>query len=146
MHPYRPIVLAVLVAALAGCSTGEPFVDRNNLQPGLRKQKLPGYAGSVTICHGSDTPRADIDRMADDACSVYGLTAMRTFDQRWNCRFFVPHTSYYVCYDPTMRMDNGPYINPFNRSQVEQWMRNQERRKAGTPADGDPAAGEDPAR
>jgi hypothetical protein len=126
MPPFRSLLLVLAVAALGGCSVGEPFVDRNNTAGQyLRKQKLPGYDGKVIVCHAGETPAAEVDRLAGEACAVYGLSAARVVERKWNCRLTMPRATEYACYDPEMRTATGGYVDPFNRSEVERWLREQ---------------------
>ena len=134
MHPSRLILMMVVSTLIAGCSSGEAFVDRNYITMSVKKQKLPGYNGTLVVCYGDDTPRERRDQLAADACAVYGLQPLLTLDQRWQCRLTVPHAATYACIDPAMRMPNGAYINPFIAGQVQMWRNTQ------TPAKADGAA------
>jgi hypothetical protein len=125
----RSAVLVVLAALLGGCSSGEAFVDRREMDRSIKKQKLPGYDGKVTVCYGGETPRAERDRLAAEACEVYGLKAILDRDARWQCRLTTPHQAIYYCYDPDMRMADGRLVDPFSSSQVNAWRR--ERAAAG---------------
>ncbi len=123
MHTFRYAALAILVTLVCGCSSDEAFVDRREMVRSIKKQKLPGYDGQVTVCYDSDTPRAERDRLAAEACEVYGLRAILDTDNRWQCRFTTPHQANYYCYDPDMRMADGTLVNPFSSSQVSAWQR-----------------------
>jgi hypothetical protein len=123
MHPSRLFFLVMVSAFVAGCSSGDAFVDRSYMTKSVKKQKLPGYNGSVTVCYGSDTPRQVRDDLAREACAVYGLQPLLQLEARWQCRFTVPHQAAYACIDPEMRLPGGGYINPFNATQVEAWQR-----------------------
>lgn len=127
----RLIVLVLISAVLSGCSGREAFVDRNYTAPGIRKQKLPGYDGFLTVCHGGNTPREERDALAKEACGVYGLEPVLVQERRWQCRLLVPHSATYGCVDRSMRFDNGGYVNPFSVGQVERWQKQQD---AGKPA------------
>jgi len=132
----RMILVVLVSAVVSGCSGPQAFVDRNYLTPGIRKQKLPGYDGFVTVCHDGDTPRETRDLLAREACEVYGLQPVLVQENRWQCRLTMPHRATYGCVDPAMRFDNGGYVNPFSPGQVELW---QKQRAAAEPA---PAATE----
>ena len=123
MHPSRLFFLVMVSAFVAGCSSGDAFVDRSYMTKSVKKQKLPGYAGTLIVCYGSDTPRAVRDDLAREACGVYGLQPLLQLETRWQCRFTVPHSATYACVDPNMRTPSGGYINPFNASQVEAWSK-----------------------
>jgi hypothetical protein len=126
----RLIVLLVVALSAASCSSGNAFVERNYLAPGVRKQKLPGFDGHLTVCHGSDTPRQQRDHMAAEACGVYGLEPVLVSERPWQCRFTVPHIAEYGCVDPAMRFEDGGYVNPFSPDQVEKWRAQQAEDKA----------------
>ena len=130
MHPFRLILMMVVSAVIAGCSSGEAFVDRNYMALSVKKQKLPGYSGQLVVCYGSDTPREVRDRLASEACQVYGLQAVLVLEHPWQCRFTVPHAADYSCVDPAMRLPNGAYVNPFSASQVQTWSESQARNRA----------------
>ena len=141
MWSLRPVALLLVAATLAGCSSGEAFVDRNYMTKTIKKQKLPGWDGQVPVCFSSDTPRETRDQLAREACEVYGLEAKLLRVERWQCRFTVPHMASYICFDPDMRFANGALVNPFSAGQVDMWQRQQARIKAGIPPeDGDEAA------
>ncbi|MBI3444089.1 MAG: hypothetical protein HY055_01665 [Magnetospirillum sp.] len=125
MRVMRSAGLCLLVALVGACSSGEAFVDRDYMQKSVKKQKLPGYNGAVVVCYGSDTPRAERDRLAAEACEVYGLQPLLASELRWQCRFTVPHRASYVCYNPDMRMANGALVNPFSPTNVKLWQREQ---------------------
>lgn len=133
MHPSRLILMMVASIAVTSCSSGNAFVERNYMATETKKQKLPGYAGQLTVCYGTDTPREQRDELARDACAVYGLQALLIQELRWQCRFTVPHAASYACIDPKMRMPNGAYINPFSASQVGMWRRSQTEKSADQP-------------
>ncbi len=129
MHAVRSTALILLVALVGGCSSGDAFVDRGYIQKSIKKQKLPGYDGTVTVCYSGETPRVERDRLAGEACEVYGLKAMLGVEQRWQCRLTVPHLASYYCYDPDLRMADGRLVNPFSGPQVKAWQN--ERQKSG---------------
>jgi hypothetical protein len=133
MHAIRTTAFVLLIALLGGCSMGEAFVDRREMDKSIKKQKLPGYDGQVSVCYGDDTPRAERDRLAAEACEVYGLKAILVTEYKWQCRLTVPHMASYYCYDPDMRMADGSLVNPFSNSQVKAWEgeRRARERKAG---------------
>lgn len=131
----RPLAVALIAALVAGCSSGDAFVDRLYMTKTIKKQKLPGWDGSVVVCYGSDAPRETRDQLASEACAVYGLKALLSREYHWQCRFTVPHRADYQCYDPDMRLANGRLINPFDGSQVQAWKREQRRIKDGLPAE-----------
>jgi hypothetical protein len=128
----RLIVLVVVILGVAACSSGNAFVDRNYMAQGVRKQKLPGFDGHLVVCHGSDTPRQERDRLAAEACGVYGLKPVLVSERPWQCRFTVPHVAEYGCADPAMRFENGGLVNPFSPDQVDKWR--QEQAEAKPPA------------
>jgi hypothetical protein len=132
MHAVRIVASILLLGLAGGCSSGEAFVDRNYMQKSIKKQRLPGYDGTVTVCFGSDTPRAERDRLAAEACEVYGLKPVLSNETKWQCRLTVPHQANYYCHDPDMRMADGRLVNPFSSSQVKAWE--EERRAGGRPA------------
>jgi hypothetical protein len=134
---FRPMLLAAAVTTLAGCSLGEPFVDRDFTNVTVSKPKLPGHNGLVMVCYGSDTPLARRNELAAQACAEWGLSAVLTLDQPWQCRLTVPHLATYACIDPAMRLDNGTYVNPYNAGQVEAW-RNSRRDKPAAPSPASP--------
>ncbi|ARJ66902.1 hypothetical protein WV31_15085 [Magnetospirillum sp. ME-1] len=123
MHAIRTTAFVLLVAFLGGCSMGEAFVDRREMEKSVKKQKLPGHDGNLTVCYGNDTPKAERERLAAEACEVYGLKAMLVRELKWQCRLTVPHLANYYCYDPDMRMANGALVDPFSNSQVKAWER-----------------------
>lgn len=123
MHPSRLFFLVMVSVLATGCSSGDAFVDRAYMSKSVKKQKLPGYNGVVSVCYGSDTPRQVRDDLAREACAVYGLQPLLQLETPWQCRFTVPHQASYACIDPEMRGPNGGYINPFNASQVENWSK-----------------------
>lgn len=133
MHAIRTTAFVLLIALLGGCSMGEAFVDRREMDKSIKKQKLPGYDGQVSVCYGGDTPRDERDRLAAEACEVYGLKAILVTEHKWQCRLTVPHMANYYCYDPDMRMADGSLVNPFSNSQVKAWEseRRARERKAG---------------
>ncbi len=133
MHAVRSTALILLVALVGGCSSGDAFVDRGYVQKSIKKQKLPGYDGMVTVCYNGETPRVERDRLAGEACEVYGLKAILSTERQWQCRLTVPHRAEYNCYDPDLRMADGRLVNPFSSSQVKAWQR--ERQKSGAPAE-----------
>lgn len=135
MHAFRYAALAVIVALVGGCSSDEAFVDRREMDRSIKKQKLPGYDGSVTVCYDSDTPRAERDKLAAEACEVYGLKALLRTEAKWQCRLATPHQANYSCYDPDMRMANGTLVNPYSNSQVNAWRL--ERQKGGSDSAGE---------
>ena len=136
MHAFRSAALCLLLALVGGCSSGDAFVDRDYMLRSVKKQKLPGYSGAVNVCFSSDTPRAERDKLAAEACEVYGLKALLSTEQRWQCRFTVPHLAQYICYDPNMRLANGALVNPFSPAQVKVWQREQAQIKARTQPQG----------
>jgi hypothetical protein len=125
MNAARAVASIIVLALLAGCSSAGAFVDRREMDLSTKKQRLPGYDGNVRVCYESDTPRAERDRLADEACEVYGLKALLIMEQRWQCRLTTPHLASYYCYDPSMRMANGTLVNPFSNSQVKAWRAEQ---------------------
>ncbi len=132
MRSPRAVFLTLIaLSGLVGCADGEAFVDRNYMTLSVRKQKLPGYNGQVIVCFDSAAPTAKRDALAAEACEVYGLKAMLVEEQRWQCRATVPHMATYGCFDPTMRLADGSYVNPFSSSQVELWRK---QRKGGEAA------------
>jgi len=133
MHAFRNAAFIVLLALLGGCASGEAFVDRREMDKSVKKQKLPGYDGQVTVCYDGETPKAERDRLAAEACEVYGLKAMLNSETRWQCRLTAPHRANYSCYDPDMRMADGALVNPFSASQVNAWQR--ERQGQGKPSE-----------
>lgn len=130
MVSLRPLLLALATAALAGCAGGEAFVDRNYMTATVKKQKLPGYNGAVTVCYDGAAPPEKRDQLAAEACTVYGLEAMLVGELKWQCRLTAPHMATYACVDPKMRMASGAMVNPFSPSQVEAWNSEQKRGKA----------------
>ena len=131
MHVVRSTAFILLLALVGGCSSGDAFVDRGYVEKSIKKQKLPGYDGAVTVCYNGETPRAERDRLASEACEVYGLKAMLSTERHWQCRLTVPHRAEYYCYDPDLRMADGTLVNPFSSSQVKAWQ--QEHQKNGEP-------------
>ncbi|EME68712.1 hypothetical protein H261_17156 [Paramagnetospirillum caucaseum] len=127
MHAFRSAALAVLITLVGGCSSGDAFVDRGYMDRSIKKQKLPGYDGQVTVCFGGDTPRAERDRLAAEACEVYGLKSMLSSEIRWQCRLTTPHRANYRCFDPDMRMADGTLVDPFSASRVKDWQRERDR-------------------
>lgn len=125
MRPLRSIVLMLVTATMAGCASGEAFVDRGYTLRSVKKQKLPGYNGTLTVCYDSASLQNKRDQLAAEACEVYGLEAILLTEIRWQCRLMAPHQATYGCVDPKMRSANGGYINPFSSSQVEAWAREQ---------------------
>jgi len=121
----RFVSLSAAVALLAGCSMGGAFVDRQYLTGTLEvsKPKIAGYTGEVRVCYDGDTTVAERDRLANEACEQWGLAAVQTNTQRWQCRILEPHLAIYTCVDPQMRYEDGSYVNPFNQGQVEAWRR-----------------------
>lgn len=122
----RAAVFVVLAALLAGCSSPGAFVDRREMERSVKKQKLPGYDGMVTVCYDGETPRAERDRLAVEACEVYGLKAVLYREQNWQCRLTTPHRAVYYCYDPELRMADGRLVDPFSKGQVDDWRRERE--------------------
>ncbi|BAE52758.1 hypothetical protein [Paramagnetospirillum magneticum] len=122
MLAFRSAALIVALAVLGGCSSGNAFVDRHEMDRSVKKQKLPGYDGQVTVCYEGDTPRAERDRLAAEACEVYGLKAVLVTERRWQCRMTAPHLASYYCFDPEMRMADGHLVNPFSNAQVKAWQ------------------------
>ncbi|KIL99743.1 hypothetical protein CCC_03915 [Paramagnetospirillum magnetotacticum MS-1] len=131
MLGLRSAALIIVLAVLGGCSSGDAFVDRAEMAKSIKKQKLPGYNGQVTVCYDSETPKAERDRLAAEACEVYGLKAQLTSETPWQCRMTAPHRAQYYCYDPDMRMADGSLVNPFSNSQVKAWNRERNAAKAG---------------
>lgn len=131
MNAAHTLAAIVLLAVLGGCSSGEAFVDRGEMVASYKKQRLPGYDGTVRVCYDSVTPRAERDKLAAEACEVYGLKALLSTEQRWQCRMSTPHLASYYCYDPDMRMADGTLVNPFSNSQVQAWRKEQMAGKAG---------------
>ncbi len=140
MRLSRLFLLITVAVVAGGCSSGDAFVDRGYMIRNTKKEKLPGYNGSVLVCYSSDTPRERRDELAREACAVYGLEPRLVLDEKWQCRLTVPHLANYFCVDPKMVLANGQLINPFNASQVQAWRKQQARVKAGLPAE--PARGE----
>jgi hypothetical protein len=126
MRSLRTIVLMLVTAAVAGCAGGEAFVDRNYMTKSVKKQKLPGYDGTVAVCYDGGASREKRDQLAGEACEVYGLQAMLVLERKWQCRLTVPHMASYVCVDPQMRFANGTYVNPFSPSSVAAWKQQQD--------------------
>lgn len=131
--------MMLVSTVITGCSVGDAFVDRNYMTSGVRKQKLPGFDGNVTVCYGGDTPREKRDELAREACDVYGLQPLLIQEAKWQCRLTVPHSASYACINPEMRIPGGGYINPFSASQVEIWRQAKDRTTAGQPAEDDSA-------
>ncbi|WP_239988486.1 hypothetical protein [Paramagnetospirillum kuznetsovii] len=123
-------VLVLVAAAVTGCASGEAFVDRSYTVRSVKKQKLPGYNGTLTVCYDGDAPTEKRDHLASEACEVYGLQAILIQEYKWQCRLTVPHLAVYSCVDPNMRLANGSYINPFMPGQVDRWVRGQKTEKA----------------
>jgi hypothetical protein len=134
MFGVRVVSAVFALAVLTGCATGEAFVDRRDMDLSTKKQKLPGFNGQVDVCYDSDTPREVRDKLAADACEVYGLQATLYLERRWQCRMLTPHLANYYCYDPDMRTADGTLVNPFSKAQVEAWRNEQSGVKAGSPA------------
>lgn len=127
------IAVVLTLAALLGACSSTAFVDRREMVNNIRKQKLPGYNGVVQVCYDDDTPRAERDRLAAEACEVYGLKAWLGSERKWQCRLTEPHLADYRCYDPKMRMADGRYVDPFSSFQVKIWR--QERKRAEQPTE-----------
>lgn len=125
MRRLRLVSALLPVILLSACSGGEAFVDRGYTRTTVAKQKLPGHDGVVEVCFGGDTPRAERDKLAEDACAVYGLEARLVLERRWQCRLTVPHHARYACIDPNMRLANGGLVDPFDASMVAQWKQEQ---------------------
>ena len=144
MHPSRLFFLVMVSALGVGCSSGDAFVDRGYMTKSVKKQRLPGYAGTITVCYGSDTPRTVRDDLAREACGVYGLQPVMRTERRWQCRFTVPHSATYSCVDPNMRTPTGGYINPFNAGLVDAWSKaNGKAAKASPPTEDEPEPTDD---
>ncbi|MFD2234699.1 hypothetical protein [Phaeospirillum tilakii] len=135
MKLTRLLPLTAAMAVLAGCSSSDAFIDRNYAKATLEvsKPKPAGYDGQVRVCYGGDTPREDRDRLAEEACTQWGLHAVLILDQPWQCRLLVPHLATYACVDPAMRFKDGRYVDPFSTGAVDQWRNSQPRQ----PAEGD---------
>lgn len=130
---FARIAVVLTLAAVLGACSSSAFVDRREMENSIRKQKLPGYDGQVKVCYDDDTPRAERDRLAAEACEVYGLKAWLSSERKWQCRATVPHLADYRCYDPDMRMADGRYVDPFSNSDIKAWRR--ERKKAEQPSE-----------
>jgi hypothetical protein len=135
MCSLRTILLMLVTAAVTGCAGGEAFVDRAYMTRSVKKQKIPGYNGVLTICYDSGAPREKRDQLASEACEVYGLKAVLSLEQKWQCRLTVPHMASYACVDPDMHFANGTYVNPFSVSQVNAWKQQQRQQQEGETAE-----------
>jgi hypothetical protein len=134
MLAFRSAALLIALAVLGACSSSTAFVDRREMERSVKKPKLPGYTGQVTVCYDGATSRQERDRLATEACEVYGLKAMLSDEVKWQCRLTTPHTANYHCYDPDMRMADGGLVNPFSNSQVKAWRRERSAATAREPA------------
>ncbi|CCG41940.1 hypothetical protein [Magnetospirillum molischianum] len=138
MRLFRPLLVVAAMTSLAACSLGEPFVerDRNNLYntPTVPKPKRAGYNGFVNVCYTSDTLPAERDLLAAEACTEWGLTAVLSYTQRWQCRMTVPHLAVYACIDPAMRNEDGSYVNPFEEEAVTTWRKTHPAKTTPAPA------------
>lgn len=142
MRLFRPLFLAAAVTSLAACSMGEPFVERDTTffitSPVITKPKRAGYNGVVNVCYTSDTPPATRNTLAAEACAAWGLSAVLSSLQPWQCRLTVPHKAIYACIDPAMRWDDGSYVNPFNEGAVAEWRKKHPARPAAADDDAVP--------
>ncbi|MGE5502916.1 MAG: hypothetical protein ACM31L_00700 [Actinomycetota bacterium] len=131
MRPTRLLAVFLAAAALAGCVRGEAFVDRA-YDATVQKPKPAGWNGLVSVCYTNETPAAERERLAAEACADWGLRPLLYSVQTYQCRLTVPHLAVYRCIDPAMRFANGSYVNPFSRNDVEAWQDE----KAGKPRKG----------
>jgi len=142
MRLFRPLLLVAAVTSLAACSMGEPFVERDTnfviTSPVITKPKRAGYNGVVTVCYTSDTLPATRDTLAAEACAQWGLSAVLSSLQPWQCRLTVPHRALYACIDPEMRNEDDSYVNPFNEGAVARWRKKHPKAAVSAPPSPDP--------
>ncbi|MEO0034104.1 MAG: hypothetical protein RLZZ501_127 [Pseudomonadota bacterium] len=132
MKLTRLLPLTAAVALLAGCASSDAFIDRryaiNTLE--VSKAKPAGYDGQVRVCYGNAAPRETRDQLAEEACAQWGLHAVLTLDQPWQCRLLASNLAIYACVDPAMRLEDGRYVDPFSTGAVDQWRRSHPRQPA----------------
>ena len=135
----RRLSVLALLAALAACDSGGPFVYIDPTVTLNKPSDLIRRNGYFQVCYG-DGEDAKADALAAETCADYKLVPRRAINLRYQCALTEPHEAFYYCIDPTMRMADGSYINPLNRGQLKKWREQQERLKAYAAAHGGAAA------
>lgn len=121
MRAQRLAILAV-AASLAACSEG-PFIDQGIQVTVDKPTNTIPLTGQVAVCYGGDTPFTEVEALAAEACAAYGLQPQLRQNLRFQCRITAPHRAAFRCIHPDMRDKDGSYLNPMDRSEVEDWKR-----------------------
>lgn len=122
----RRLTALALLAVLGGCSSGGPYVY---IDPTVTLTKVPDLIrknGYFMVCHGDDELGAADGLAAETCADYYKLTALRMADRRYQCSWSKPHLAVYYCVNPEMRMADGRYVNPLNKTDVAQWQAQQQ--------------------
>ncbi len=121
---YRSLILAMTGAfgLLAGC-TDAPFIDYGTSPTVSKPVDRIKESGHVTICSSRDTAEADVHALAMEACGKYGLQPILEDVSYLSCRLTASRSSSFLCADPSMRDEEGSFVNPFRPGDVAAWER-----------------------
>ncbi len=120
MRSHRLAALACTIA-LAACNEG-PFVDHDLVKNINKPVDTILDSGTVHVCYDDDR-LGEAEMLAKRTCAAYGLQAVLTRIERYQCRLTTPHRASFRCIHPDLVDGQGEPINPFDAGAVAAWSK-----------------------
>lgn len=138
--------LLSLVLLLGGCADAVFVNAPIDARIDKGEDKIAKF-GVFEVCHGTDTPWAEIQGLADEECGRFGWQATKTKAVKWQCRLTAPHVATFQCSVPGYVDKAGKPMNPANKKAFAAWQKEQAAKAGQAAPSGEPvSAPETPAR